>query len=143
MATVTGALSDFGIAPFPELQPRIQFIPSGPGVNGTRLFSGPPPTVNVGAGSGSFTIELQRTDDVRPVVWYTVRIEWLDPAGNYIGVDHPDWKLFVPAGGGELGDLLEAPLNPFIFWVDATPPPNPQPGQYWLNTTTGDLLKWS
>lgn len=142
MAKVTGALSDFGLQPFPELQPRIIFTPSGPGVAGARLFATKPIIVKP-AGSGSFTVELAPTANIRPVVWYTVTIEWLDPSGNYISSDALSWELFVPSAGGELSDLITTPANPSLVWVGPTPPPNPQPGYKWLNSNTGILSEWS
>lgn len=142
MATVTGALTDFGLKPFPELQPRLIFTPSGPSMSNARLFATKPIIVTP-FGSGSFTVDLQPTDRLRPVVWYTLTIEWLDPAGNYVSSDHLTWKLFVPTAGGELADLLDLPANPSLIWVGPTPPPNPQPGQMWLNSITGTLSEWS
>lgn len=143
MATVTGALSDFGINPFPELQPRLIFTPSGPGVSATRLFATKPIIVDVASGSGSFTVNLQPTDGVRPAVYYKVTIEWLDPAGNYVSADFLEWKIFVPSAGGELYDLIQAPVNPLLFYVGETAPLYPVPGQYWLKPSTGDIKKWS
>lgn len=133
MATVTGALSDFGLKPFPELQPRLIFTPSGPSLSVSRLFATKPVIVRP-FGSGSFSVELQPTTTLRPVVWYTVTVEWLDPAGNYVSSDELSWKLFVPTAGGELSNLLETPANPFLFWVGDTEPPNPQTGMLWLYT---------
>jgi hypothetical protein len=143
MATVTGALSDIGINAFPELQPRLIFTPSGPATAATRLFATKPVIVPVASGSGTFTVDLQPTDGMRPAIWYVVTIEWLDPAGNYVSADFLEWKLFVPSGGGNFGDLVQAPLNPLLFWVSETPPTDPTPGQYWLTPSTGDLKKWS
>lgn len=141
MATVTGALSDFGIKPFPELQPRLIFTPSGPSMSNSRLFA-TKPVIVAPFGSGSFSVDLQPTMNLRPVVWYTITIEWLDPSGNYISSDELTWKLFVPFGGGELSDLIETPANPSLIWVGPTPPPNPQPGHRWLNSDTGTLSEW-
>lgn len=143
MATITGALSDFGINPFPELQPRLIFTASGPAVSSSRLFATKPVIVDVASGSGSFTVDLQPTDGVRPAVYYKITIEWLDPDGNYVSADFLEWKLYVPSEGGELYDLIKAPANPLLFWVGETPPPVPMPGQYWLTPSTGDLKKWS
>lgn len=143
LATVTGALSDIGVAAFPTLSPRLIFTLSGPATEGTRVFATKPKVVPVNAGSGIFTVDLQTTTNLRPAAWYTITIEWLDPSGNYVAADFLEWKLFVPSGGGNLADLLETPVNPMLFWAGPTPPPNPQPGQYWLNTTTGILTKWS
>lgn len=142
-ATVTGNLNDFTGQGFPGLQPRIVFTPSGPGLSGTRIYATKRIVEEVPHSAGYFSVDLQVTEDMRPVVYYQVSIEWLDSGGNYVSVDNIDWKLFVPVGGGLITDLLDAPLNPLLFWVDATPPPNPQPGQYWLNTITGDLKKWT
>lgn len=143
MATVTGALSDIGIQPFPELQPRLIFTPSGPGLSDARLFATKPKIVNVASGSGSFTVDLQPTQGSRPAVYYTITIEWLDPSGNYVSADFLTWKLFVPYEGGELTELIEAPANPMLFWVGEDPPVLPTPGQHWLKPSSGDIQKWS
>jgi hypothetical protein len=142
-ATVTGNINDFLGQGFPDLHPRIVFTPSGPGMSGVRIFATKKIVEEVPHAEGYFSVDLQVTEDMHPVVYYQVSIEWLDPAGNYVSVDHLDWKLFVPAGGGIITDLFEKPLNPLMFWVGSSPPPYPQPGQHWLNTTTGDLKKWN
>ena len=142
MATVTGALTDFGIQPFPTLQPRLIFTPSGPAVSDVRLFA-TRPIIVIPAGSGSFTVDLQPTDGVKPAVFYAVTIEWLDPAGNYVSADFLEWDIYVPSAGGAIQDLIKAPVNPMLFWVGEDPPPAPTPGQQWLTPSTGDLKKWS
>lgn len=143
MALVTGALSDVGIEAFPDLKPLLKFTPSGPATAGTRLFATKPVTVPVNAGSGIFSVDLQPTTSMRPAVWYVVTIEWLDPAGNYVSNDFLQWKLFVPSGGGNFGDLIGAPANPMLFWVSDTAPVSPQKGQRWLNTTTSKITEWN
>jgi hypothetical protein len=147
MATVTGALTDFGIQPFPALQPRLIFTPSGPAVSDARLFATKPIIVPVASGSGIFSVDLQPTDGVRPAVHYKVTIEWLMPGVDgqpgYTPADFLQWEIFVPAAGGAIQDLINAPVNPLLFWVGETPPPVPTAGQLWLKPSTGDIKKWS
>ena len=146
MATVTGALTDFGIQPFPTLQPRLIFTPSGPAVSDVRLFATRPISVTP-LGSGSFTVNLQPTEGVRPAVWYRVTVEWLMPGtgedDGYTSVDDLGWDIFVPSAGGAIQDLIKAPVNPMLFWVGEDPPPVPVEGQRWLIPSTGDIKKWS
>lgn len=143
MAIVTGALSDIGIDPFPELQPRLIFTPSGNSVSDARLFATKPKIVNVAAGSGSFMVDLQPSEGSRPAIYYTITIEWLATNGQYVSADFLEWKIFVPYEGGTLADLIEAPANPMLFWVGETAPLLPTPGQYWLKPSSGDIKKWS
>lgn len=143
LATVTGNLNDMMGQAFPLLNPKIIFKPSGPGLSGTKIFASKRIVKVVPHAEGYFTVDLQVTTEMRPVVHYQVSIQWATEGGDFQEFDHPDWKLFVPEEGGLITDLFVTPVNPFMFWVDADPPPYPLPGQYWLNTTTGDLTKWT
>ena len=143
IATVTGNIKDITGQGFPGLQPRIVFTPSGPGVVGLSVFTTKPVVKTTSHAEGYFSVDLQSTENMRPVVYYQVSIDWLDSGGNFVSVDHIDWKLYVPAAGGLLSDLFQTPMNPHTFWVDEDPPLYPQTGQYWLNPTTGDLKKWT
>jgi hypothetical protein len=153
MANVTGTLTDFGLNSLSAFSPRILFIPSGPAVSGASLFSDKPLIV-VPAADGSFYINLQPTDALMPNVYYTVRIEWLDSSNSYVGVDAITWPLYVPSGGGSIGDLIRVPMNPALVWVDLAPPTEgtETPGSWWLQlnpddpndpANTGDLYQWA
>lgn len=141
MAIVTGALIDFGLQRLTSVSPTIYFTPSRNGI-GTQSILAARPIPVVPLSDGIFSVDLAPNDGLSPDTFYSIQIEYLDPAGNYVRNEFPDWELFVPAGGGTLQDLLRtAPPNVSSVWVGPTPPP--QTGTWWLNTSTGDLSKWS
>jgi hypothetical protein len=84
--------------------------------------------------------------------WYTVSIQWLDAAGNYVKADFPDWYLQVPTAGGIFSSLFgKPPKNQRMVYVSLTPPTNPRPFTWWLkqNPTnqadplnTGEIYEW-
>lgn len=142
MPVVTGVLSDFGLATLAAFNPEIVFTPSGPAISATRLLATKPIKVTPDP-DGSFSLTLAPTNSMHPVTWYTISVQWLDSAGGYIGIDFPDWQLFIDNAGGNIIDLLNIPANPAQVWVSTTAPDNPTPGLWWLNPTTGDLYEWS
>lgn len=152
MPTVTGTLRDFKLDTLNSLSPRIVFTASEPAVTSNAILSTRPIVVIPNA-AGGFTVELQSTDSVRPLIHYNVRVEWLESDGGYVGVDLLGWPLFVPAEGGSIGDLVSTSSIPAQVWVGLTPPPPPvTPGTWWLETNpddpsdprnTGRLYEWS
>jgi hypothetical protein len=151
MALVTGSLKDFALAPMSDRTPQITFSPSAPAAKDGLLLATRPVSVYP-TGSGSFSVDLQPTDELMPVTWYTVRISWLESEGGYVAVDFVDWKLFVPQEGGAIGDLIDAPVNPALVYISLTPPTNALPGTWWLESNpnnindpanTGILYEWS
>jgi hypothetical protein len=153
MATVTGTLNDFSLSSLASYSPRIIFTASEPAASPARLLSTRPVTVTPAA-SGAFTVELHPTTQLRPAgVHYTIRIEWLDADGGFVGVDIAGWKLFVPDSGGDITDLTDASPGSSLIWVGLVPPPGtPAPGQLWvvmnpLNpddpANTGEIREWS
>jgi hypothetical protein len=152
MALVTGSLKDFSLAPMSDRTPQITFSPSAPAAKDGLLLATPPVSVYP-TGSGSFSVDLQPTDELMAVTWYTVRISWLESGGGYVAFDFPDWKLFVPQEGGAIGDLIDAPINPALVYTSLTPPTGKMPlGIWWLESNpdnindpanTGILHEWS
>ena len=140
MATVTGTLRNFGWSNMSNLKPRVWFIPSGPAVRVSRLLATPPIEATIST-TGNLTVTLEQTVGTRPDSWYNIRIEWLDPGGNYIGADYPEWRLYVPQQGGELSELLDVPPASGDVWVGPTPPPTTS--RLWLDTNTGKLKGWN
>lgn len=124
MAVVTGTLTDFGLDPIAGLYPEIEFRPSSPAVgSGGKLMATKPlrftPTV-----AGAFTAFLQPTDDLLPVgVHYKMSVRWLDAEKNFVKADNPDWKLFVPAAGGAIADLIRLPFGPALSITSPVAPP--------------------
>lgn len=142
MATVTGELATFGFSSLQPYSPEIVFTPSGPTTTALKVRASKPVVV-VPEMDQTFSVELTSTDTMRPAAWYTLSIRWLDSGGNFVSVDYPDWKLFVPSAGGDLATLLDVPANPAQVWVGVDPPSGATSGTWWLNPTTGDLYEWS
>jgi len=150
MAKIWGTLLDFSLDPLSPYSPRLYLVPSEASTAGTLLLSSRPFPVGV-ADDGSFSVDVKPTDDIMPPAWYTVRVEWMDASGGFIGVDQWDYKINVPAEGGAIGDLMETPANPSRTWVGVDPPPNVAPGTWWLQVNpddpddpraTGVLVEW-
>ena len=138
-AAVTGTLSDFGLQPIADQYPEIEFIPSGPAVaSGGRLLITEPVSVKP-ASNGSFTVNLQTTDELVPVgTYYKMSVRWLD-GEEYIRADSPNWKLGVPSGGGAIADLIRFPFGPALSITSPTPPPIWLGlGASWLQMDTSD-----
>jgi hypothetical protein len=151
MAIVTGTLTDFNLQSLYSASARLVFTASDPGILPGRLLS-TRPIVVIPSASGAFEVDLRPTDAIMPLVWYQVRIDWLDSDGGYVGTDFVPWPLFVPSEGGAIGDLLSMPSNPGMVWEGPTPPDNPTPGTWWLQVNpndpadprnTGQLYEWS
>jgi len=153
MALVTGTLKDFGLAPLSTYQPLISFTPSSAALQGGLLLATRPVAV-VPSASGAFSADLQPTDGLMPATWYSIRIQWLDSDGGYAAVDFVEWKLFVPQEGGQIGDLVAAPVNPALVYTSLTPPEvgGIPSGTWWLESNpnnindpanTGILYEWS
>jgi hypothetical protein len=149
MAIVSGVLSDFGRGALAnssyDLHPEIWFIPSG---NATKtpasLIATRPIIVTPTISTGAFTADLEPTDGLRPEVWFTIVIQWLDSAGNYVSKDFVPWKLYVPAAGGAISDLIGAPWNPVLAWWGSDAPlGEPVVNTLWLDPDTGELSIWS
>lgn len=141
MATVTGTLTNFGLAALVGFSPRIIFAPNTVAVSPDRIMAKQPIVVPVGP-SGNFSVELAATVNLRPEAWYDISIEYLNPDGGYSSLDFAEFKLRVPTAGGDIPDLLDIPAVPAQVWVDVNPPTSPTPGTLWLNPSTGDLKRW-
>lgn len=150
MPTISGTLRNFGLVAFPGQNPVITFRANTPAVtqSGALLAT---KDINVSPNSsGDFSVTLAATDNLATGnVWYTISISWLDAAKNYVQVDFPDWKLFVPTKGGDLADILEKPANPGLVYIGLIAPAYPSPGMKWLEMNpdgtagTGNLYEWS
>ena len=159
-ATVTGSLRTFGGGNFNHLDPIIIFRPdsAGLGTNG-QIFSGPDVRVLPDSGTSAFSQALEVTETMLNAdAHYKILIEWRessvtgDPGG--IAMHDTGWKLYVPVGGGDLGDLAKKPPNRGMVIVSATMPRRHfGPGTLWLQqdptnpdnpsnpANTGDLYR--
>lgn len=150
MAKIYGTLLDFSLDALAPFSPRLIFAGSQPATSGERLHSTKSFMVAVAA-DGSFSVDVQPTDNLIPAAYYTVRVEWLDSDGGFVGVDFPDWRITVPASGGAIGDLLGSPVEPSLAWINLSAPRNPVRGTWWLKANpadpndirnTGELFVW-
>lgn len=139
MAVISGNLTDFSLDALAPYSPRLTFIPSQPATAGGRLFATKPFSVRVDSTTGAFSVDVQPTDNLIPAAYYTIRVDWLDSDGGFVGVDFPDWRITVPAAGGAIGDLLASPVEPSLVWVGLTAPRDPVPGTWWLKSNPNDL----
>lgn len=145
MAIVTGILRDFTYEPMWPAQwaPELRFIPSASAVGGASLYSTEPPKAVIDQ-YATWTVSLMDYEAVRPPVYYTPQIRWLDAAGGIAKVDFLDMKLWVPPEGGVFADLVStAGDNPLIVWYSDSAPAHPTINTFWVNTNTGDVKKWS
>jgi len=151
MPNVTGNLTDVGGGHLVGKYPEIHFTLNAPNTKGGVVLPTQPLTVQP-ASDGSFTAPLQSTTDMADEAYYTVSIQWLDSAGNYVKADFPDWALQVPTVGGVFADMFgKPPKNARIVYVSLTPPSNPNRYNLWLKDdptdpanplNTGNLYEW-
>lgn len=139
---VTGTLADFGLNSMLTDAATITFTPSGPTIRGMFLLATRPITVTPDV-LGAFTVQLATTAEMIPPRWFTITIKWLDSGGQYVNVDFPDWRLFVPFGGGAITDLLQLPPNPQMIWTSESEPLYPSVDMWWLKPSTGEIKEWS
>jgi len=138
MPNVTGNLTDVGGGHLVGKIPEIHFTLNAPNARAGVMLPTEPLTVQP-ATDGTFTANLQSTVDMLDDAWYTVSIQWLDSAGNYVRADFPDWSLQVPTGGGSFSDLFgRPPKNPLMFYVSLEPPVNPRKNSAWLQDDPTD-----
>jgi hypothetical protein len=97
---------------------------------------------------GSFSVNLNATDQLAYEAWYEVGIVWNETEGTFwdFGL-----KIQVPNAGGTFGDLLYhgggnsgggGGGNQLLVWVNENPPRNPQRGQWWFQPSTNNLSRW-
>jgi hypothetical protein len=131
--------------------PEIHFTLNRPNSKAGKVIPTEPLTVQP-ATDGSFTANLESTTDMMDDAWYTVSIQWLDGAGNYVKADFPDWALQVPTGGGSFTDLFgKPPTNTQMIYVSLSAPDDPRKWSFWLEDdptdpanplNTGKLHQW-
>lgn len=139
MAIYTGKLLDFGLDALTPFMPRMVFTADQPAFSGSTVLVTRRVEATIAA-DGTFSVELVPSVNTTPNVTYTMRVEWLDPAGGYIGMDLFS-GLVAALGGGPIAEMGGIPIT--RFWVGPPPgPTNPEPDTWWLDTTTGNLNEW-
>ncbi|XAZ30681.1 hypothetical protein AAHB34_16170 [Paenarthrobacter ureafaciens] len=151
MPNVTGNLTEIGGGHLGGKAPEIHFTLNAPNAKAGVMLPTEKLTVTPDA-NGAFTANLQSTVDMNDDAWYTVSIQWLDAAGNYVKADFPDWNLQVPTGGGTFSDLFgRPPKNTQMVYVSLSAPTSPRKWTFWLKDdptdpanplNTGDLYQW-
>lgn len=146
MVSVTGeyVMSSGNPLP-PNAVPRVEAIPSKNAVTvHGEAISAEPQTVTPNSSTGAFTLDLIPTVDVPDAGFhYLIRGYYLDPDAygetGFTRKDIFEHKLFVPSGGGSIGDLISLP-RPIFAWVivSLTQPPVVIPGALWLHASTTD-----
>ncbi|MGO3895339.1 hypothetical protein [Brevibacterium aurantiacum] len=63
------------------------------------------------------------------------------PSGKIVVFPDVQMSLSVALNGTGSRPTGSFTASPFV-WADTTPPPSPEEGTWWLNTTTGDLKEW-
>lgn len=133
MAKVIGQLTDFGFDAMAGHEPRLLFTHTAAGVADSALVFHRKPVEVIPTRSGLFEVELQPSAKVSPAGWYTITVTWIDLPTRIRKAESLPWKLYVPAAGGILTDLLRVPSNPALVWTGAEPPANPSPGSWWMD----------
>lgn len=110
--TVTGNLSDFSDLVIPaELMPRLEFYPSSSALAGGRILAAQPKRASLNATAGNWTVQLNETELLQPVAWYTAVIRWFAPGGQFQYEERLPQKIYVPIGGGNISTFPSKP-NP-------------------------------
>lgn len=151
MPNVTGTLTDIGGGHLVGKYPEIVFELNRPNTKAGVLLPTEPVRA-IPATDGTFSAPLQSTTDMLDDAWYTISIQWLDTAGNYIRADFPDWTLEVPTTGGVFSNLFgKPPANQRMVYVSLAALADPLPYTMWLEQdpandanplNTGKLYEW-
>ena len=141
MANVTGKLGDFGYSAISLYMPQIIFTPSGPGVSPASVFFTADVKTSPNAADNTWSVNIAGTHDMYAEVWYTISLRWLDSAGGMSQADFPDWRLYVPAEGGEFSKLIDVMGNPLMVVTSIEPPPFLRPNLFWLDTVNSLLYR--
>lgn len=140
MAIVTGSLRTFFKSDLSGRAPFVRFIPSRVRAQNNLVFSSAHKDVPAEDATGYFSFDLEETVGGS---YYTMQLWYLDAAANYISVDYPDFKVYVPAAGGEIGDLLDTPLVAGEVWISpgGSEPPGSKSDDLLFDPTTNDLFQ--
>jgi len=149
MAVITGVLSDYERKALAssslDRAPVIEFKPSGPGVRDPAnvLYASREVTVVPAVSTGAFQVDLEVNTIISPETWYEITIKWLDGARNFHSYDKLPGRLYV-TGPGNFTDMYRVRNAPWFAWVDqevVVPPPDSNPGDYVLDSISGDLYR--
>lgn len=143
MPIVNGTLTDFGLDPLTVNSPTLYFRSSSTGVAGLNILSARKAVEVTPAANGYFEADLVASAAVAPAdAHYIIELRYRDAATGQMVSEVLPWKLFVPTGGGALGDLLRVPANPALVFTGTEPPELAAAGLWWLDPETGDLAEF-
>lgn len=130
VCSYSGRLTDFAEAPFPAAAPRLWVVADRDafGVNGALASRRVAVPVTR---RGEFTFDLVPSVNTAPPTRYRLCCEWLDGDGGVAGWS--EWEFTAALGGGPIKDMALIPIS--RFWCGPTPPLNPGPGLWWLDTS--------
>ncbi|RLP70858.1 hypothetical protein D9V30_00015 [Mycetocola reblochoni] len=146
MATYTGTLTDCGFSAALS-SPRVLFIPgdSAAGISkqAGRVIATKPVQATLSA-DGSFSVNVVSSEELigarESTVPYTVRVEWLDQAGQYVGLDV--YQVMLRAAGGRVADMVDPRLSqPAHVIVSEVEPAVWPVGWVWVDSYTGDARR--
>ena len=146
MPTITGTLSDIGLAPLTGLNPELRFTPSSSAVDGSgRVFASEPVTVTPNA-SGAFTVNLASTLNLMPRgTHWLLSVHWRGGTADNQGfpaTDFPPLKLFVGASNASIADLLTDPGGwAGRIFIGTEPPADPSAWVAWIDIS-GETPLW-
>lgn len=108
--TYTGRLTDARLSRFASsLNARLFVCPVQPGYGDQGLLSDRRIPVTVDPDDGSFSISLEASASVRPMMLYEIGMEWQENGVNQWST----WTtFFASVGGGPIGDTIHLPPNP-------------------------------
>lgn len=111
--TYTGRLTDAQRARFVASRNARLFVqPSQSGYGDTGLISDRRIPITVNPDTGQFTVSLEASASVRPLMLYEFGMEWHESGLNHWS----SWFSFRAAvGGGAISDMLQIPANPGTF----------------------------
>lgn len=145
MPTVSGTLSDIGLAPLTGLKPELRFTPSSPAVDREgRVFASKPVEVTPNS-AGAFTVTLAPTSGLLPVgTHWRVQVLHRSPSADASGFTVSDFlplKIFV-AGDTTIGDAIgEFTPNDFVYVGEDAPNSAKSAYMFQFHPVTGDLYE--
>ena len=134
--TVTGELTAFDWEPRGDLRPVLVFTPvSGIGFNSSKGIFFPVPIEAYPSGSaGAWSVQLESSATQRdPDFHYDLTCKWLNGAGVPVGWAQSHYSVYVPIGGGQIGNIIKAPLIRGQIWLSYD-------GKIPETAMTGDLI---
>lgn len=145
VTTLSGNIRDFASVNrfISTLAPELTIVPDRPSASGYSMLSsiGIPVTLD---GLRSFTVEnLVSSADMTPPTTVSLRLRWLDEAGNFV---REDWwrNLWLDAGPQTVGNLIAQQGHALRYIIVSETEPTGRDsriGVYWLKPSTRDLYE--